>query len=71
MTRISSPRAWRIVAALIGALLLAIVVAGVLAIIENDRVKVITERALSFDLEVEDEGVRRASRRARLAPYPP
>lgn len=54
-TRISSPRAWRLVAGLIGALLLAIVVAGLLAINENNRVKVITERALSFDIEVEDE----------------
>jgi signal transduction histidine kinase len=53
--RIASPRAWRIVAASIGALLLAIVVAGVLAINENNRVKDITERALSFDIEVEDE----------------
>ena len=53
--RIASPRAWRIVAVLIGALLLAIIVAGVLAINENNRVKDITERALSFDIEVEDE----------------
>jgi signal transduction histidine kinase len=53
--RISSPRAWRLVAVLIGALLLAVVVAGVLAINENNRVKDITERALSFDIEVEDE----------------
>ena len=30
-------------------------VAGVLAINENNRVKDITERALSFDIEVEDE----------------
>jgi two-component system, OmpR family, sensor histidine kinase VicK len=52
---IASSRAWRIVAASIGALLLAIVVAGVLAINENNRVKDITERALSFDIEVEDE----------------
>ncbi len=52
----SSPRAWRIVAASIGALLLAIVLAGVLAINENNRVKEITERAINFDLEVEDEG---------------
>ena len=52
---ISNSRAWRIVAASIGALLLAIVVAGVLAINENNRVKDITERALSFDIEVEDE----------------
>jgi signal transduction histidine kinase len=50
-----SPRAWQIVAALIGALLLAIVIAGVVAINENNRVKDITERALSFDIEVEDE----------------
>ncbi|HEX2282850.1 MAG TPA: ATP-binding protein [Thermomicrobiales bacterium] len=53
--QIASPRAWRIVAASIGALLLAIIVAGVLAINENNRVKDITERALSFDIEVEDE----------------
>jgi two-component system, OmpR family, sensor histidine kinase VicK len=53
--RTASPRAWRIVAASIGALLLAIVVAGVLAINENNRVKDITERALNFDIEVEDE----------------
>lgn len=53
--RISSPRAWQLVAGLIGALLLAIVVAGLLAINENNRVKAITERALSFDIEVEDE----------------
>jgi signal transduction histidine kinase len=52
---VASSRAWRIVAASIGALLLAIVVAGVLAINENNRVKDITERALSFDIEVEDE----------------
>jgi signal transduction histidine kinase len=51
----ANPRAWRLVAALIGALLLAIVVAGILAIIENNRVKEITEQALSFDIEVEDE----------------
>ena len=54
--RIASPRAWRIVAASIGALLLAIIIAGVLAINENNRVKEITERALSFDIEIEDEG---------------
>ncbi len=52
----SSSRAWRIVAASIGALLLAIVLAGVLAINENNRVSEITTRAISFDLEVEDEG---------------
>ncbi len=51
----SSLRAWRLVAVLIGALLLAIVVAGVLSIVENNRVRLITERALRFDLEVEDE----------------
>lgn len=52
----ASPRAWQLVAALIGALLLAMVAAGVLALFENNQVKEITERAISFDLEVEDEG---------------
>ncbi len=51
---LASPHAWRLVAVLIGALL-ATVVAGVLSIVENNRAKVITERALSFDIEVEDE----------------
>ena len=51
----ASPRAWRLVAILIGALLSAVVVAGVLSVIENNRVMDITERALSFDIEVEDE----------------
>jgi signal transduction histidine kinase len=48
-------RPWLIVSASLLALLLAIVIAGVLAIIENNRVKEITERALTFDIEVEDE----------------
>jgi two-component system, OmpR family, sensor histidine kinase VicK len=51
---LASPHVWRLVAVLIGALL-AIVVAGVLSIVENNRAKLITERALSFDIEVEDE----------------
>jgi two-component system sensor histidine kinase VicK len=50
----ASPHAWRLVAVLIGALL-AVVVAGVLSIVENNRAKLITERALSFDVAVEDE----------------
>jgi two-component system, OmpR family, sensor histidine kinase VicK len=54
--RVASPRAWWIVGASIGALVLAIIVAGLLAINENNRVKEITEQALSFDIEVEDEG---------------
>ncbi len=53
--RLSTPRAWQVMAALIGALLLAIIIAGLITIIENNRVKEITERALSFDIEVEDE----------------
>lgn len=48
-------RAWRIVALSIGALLLAIAIAGVVTIIENNRVHQITARSLSFDIEVEDE----------------
>jgi two-component system, OmpR family, sensor histidine kinase VicK len=52
----AASRAWTIVGASIAALLLAIVVAGVVAIIQNARVNEITARALTFDIEVEDEG---------------
>jgi two-component system, OmpR family, sensor histidine kinase VicK len=49
-------RPWGIVAASIGGLLLAIAVAGIVAIVENERAKDVTERALRYDLNVEDEG---------------
>jgi signal transduction histidine kinase len=49
-------RGWTIVGASIAALLLAVVGAGIVAIVENNRVNQITQRALSFDIEVEDEG---------------
>jgi signal transduction histidine kinase len=49
-------RPWWIVGASIVGLLLAIAVAGVLAISATDRVKDVTQRALHFDLEIEDEG---------------
>jgi signal transduction histidine kinase len=61
MARIEQPREigtrpWRIVAASIGGLILAIVVAGIIAIVENERVKNVTERSLHHDVEIEDEG---------------
>src|SRR5688500_6629727 len=49
-------RPWRIVAASIGGLILAIAAAGIVAIIENERVKDVTQRALRYDLEIADEG---------------
>ena len=36
--------------------MLAIAIAGIVAIVDNERVKDVTERALRYDLEVEDEG---------------
>ena len=49
-------RPWRVVTASIGALIVAIVVVGVVAIAQNERVKTVTERALLYEVEVEDEG---------------
>jgi signal transduction histidine kinase len=49
-------RPWRIVTASVGALIVAIVVVGVIAIALNERVKAVTERALLYEVEVEDEG---------------
>jgi two-component system, OmpR family, sensor histidine kinase VicK len=48
--------AWWAIAGAVGALLLAIVVLGVVAIVQNERVLSVTSRALAYDLEVEDEG---------------
>lgn len=49
-------RPWTIVGATIGALILAIFVAGVVLIRENERVLDVTERALRYDIDIEDEG---------------
>nr|MBA3416359.1 hypothetical protein [Chloroflexia bacterium] len=49
-------RPWRIVTASVGALIVAIVIVGVVAMVQNERVKAVTERALLYELEVEDEG---------------
>jgi two-component system sensor histidine kinase VicK len=49
-------RPWTIVAASIGALIVAIFLAGVVLIRENERVLGITEQALRYDIEIEDEG---------------
>ena len=47
---------WRLVSAAIGALIVAIVAVGMVLIIQNERVKEVTAHALSYDVEVEDEG---------------
>ena len=49
-------RPWTIVGATIGALILAIFLAGVVLIRENERVLDVTEQALRYDIEIEDEG---------------
>jgi signal transduction histidine kinase len=48
--------AWWAIGGAVGALLFAIVVLGVVAIVQNERVLWVTSRALDYDLEVEDEG---------------
>ena len=52
----SSQRGLRAVALTVGALLVLVIGALALAINENLRVKHLTEQALNFDVEVEDEG---------------
>lgn len=49
-------RPWTIVGATIGVLILAILLAGVILIRENERVRDITEQSLGYDVEIEDEG---------------
>jgi signal transduction histidine kinase len=45
-----------LVSALLGTLILAIVAVGVVLIVQNERVKEVTGRALRYDVEIEDEG---------------
>jgi two-component system sensor histidine kinase VicK len=49
-------RPWRLVTILLGCLILAIAAASAAALVFNERVRDVTERALRHDLEVEDEG---------------
>lgn len=48
--------AWWAIGGAVGLLLLAIVGLGVVAIVQNERVMAVTSHALSYDVEVEDEG---------------
>jgi signal transduction histidine kinase len=50
------PRSWRIVVASICSLILAVVVAGVFAIVVNERVNQLMTRTLRHDIGIEDEG---------------
>jgi signal transduction histidine kinase len=52
----SGRRPWRLVGALIAGLILTIAAAGVVAIVVNERVRNVTQRALLYDVEIEDEG---------------
>ncbi|MBA2521575.1 MAG: hypothetical protein H0V24_18110 [Chloroflexia bacterium] len=49
-------RPWTIVGATIGIMIVAILLTGIVLILENERVHAITERALTYDIEIEDEG---------------
>jgi signal transduction histidine kinase len=49
-------RPWRIVAASIAGLIIAIAAAGVIVLLQVEEVMEVTDRALMYDLEVEDEG---------------
>ncbi|MFT4040811.1 MAG: ATP-binding protein [Thermomicrobiales bacterium] len=56
VTAPASTRSLRVLSATIGGLLLIVIGALALTINENARVKRLTEQALNFDVEVEDEG---------------
>ncbi len=46
---------WRISTAAVGGLLVASIFAGLVGLLENERVKQVTDQALRFDIELEDE----------------
>jgi signal transduction histidine kinase len=47
---------WYVIAASVGGLLAAILLAGVIGLLLNQRIESVTEQALEYDMEVEDEG---------------
>lgn len=49
-------RPWRIVIAAVGGLLVAILVAGIVGLLLNRNVEQVTQEALSYDVDLEDEG---------------
>ena len=46
---------WRISTAAVGGLLVASIFAGLVGLLENERVKQVTDQALRYDIELEDE----------------
>ena len=54
--RTDTMRPWSVIGASISALILAILVASIVLIQENERLLDIIERALTYDIEIEDEG---------------
>jgi two-component system, OmpR family, sensor histidine kinase VicK len=49
-------RPWRIIIAAVGGLLVAILVAGIVGLLLNHNVEQVTQEALSYDVDLEDEG---------------
>jgi two-component system, OmpR family, sensor histidine kinase VicK len=47
---------WRISTAAVAGLLVASIFAGLVGLLENERVKQVTDQALRYDIELEDEG---------------
>ena len=49
-------RPWRITIAAVGGLLVAILIAGVMGLLLNRNVERVTDEALRYDVQLEDEG---------------
>lgn len=49
-------RSWYFTIAAVGGLLTAIILAGVVGLLLNQRIENVTEQALRYDIEIEDEG---------------
>ncbi len=47
---------WRVTTAAVGGLLVASIVAGLVGFLQNESVKQVTDQALRYDIELEDEG---------------
>ncbi len=47
---------WYVIVATVGGLLAAILLAGVIGLVLNQRIEGVTQQALEYDMEVEDEG---------------
>jgi two-component system, OmpR family, sensor histidine kinase VicK len=49
-------RSWYVIVATVGGLLAAILLAGVIGLLLNQRIESVTQQTLEYDMEIEDEG---------------